>query len=117
MRQLFVHKVSISTSRRAAALPFIGYKVVCTLFLKKFFFTFTKKFAFFFFSSLFLGFQRSGYTYMGIYKRKDFLSPHVLKEGEREGGTHISRIVTFCRDLSQFVLYMRNGKSPVGGAT
>lgn len=106
MRQLFAHKVSISTSRRAAALPFIGYKVVCTLFLKKNFFTFTEKFAFFFFFSLFLGFQRSGYTYMGIYKRKDFSSPHVLKEGEREGGTYISRIITFCRDLSQFVLYI-----------
>lgn len=75
MRQLFVHKVSISTSRRAAALPFISL------------YSFSeKKFAFFFFSSLFLGFQRSGYIYMGIYKRKDFSSPHVLKEGERGGG-------------------------------
>lgn len=48
MRQLFVHKVSISTSRRAAALPFIGYKVVCTLFLKKkFLYIYKKKLRFF----------------------------------------------------------------------
>lgn len=45
MRQLFVHKVSISTSRRAAALPFISlysfsekkilyiYKKVCVFLL------------------------------------------------------------------------------------
>lgn len=48
MRQLFVHKVSISTSRRAAALPFIGYKVVCTLFLKKKFLYIYKKVCVFF---------------------------------------------------------------------
>ena len=85
MRQLFVHKASISTSRRAAALPFVGYKVDCTLFLNIFFFSFTEKVAFFFFFFLFLDFQRSGHTYMGIYKRKEFSNSHVLKEGERVG--------------------------------